>query len=311
MRVSSRHVLRQGPMLAMLGKTAVRALGQRVRSSKASALATPGPECTRTLTAPSDELLDAYIRHVGGDPRSYRDSVPPHFFPHWVLPVAAETLRDVPYPILRVLNAGCRMQVRGTIARRQPLHVRAHLTHVDDDGARAILTQRVVSGTPSVPDALITDLFAYVPLGRKKHDNGHGDGSARVSERIKHEKPRVPTGAHEIGFMHLAADEGLSYAKLTGDFNPIHWLPPYARAAGFSSVILHGFATFARACETLVRGLFAGDVTRLAELEAKFTRALVLPHDVGVYVRDREVFVGDGIEGPAYLTGRFDSGDQR
>jgi acyl dehydratase len=83
-------------------------------------------------------------------------------------------------------------------------------------------------------------------------------------------------------------------------------VPAYARASGFKNVILHGFGTFARCCESLNRGLLGGDVRKLKVLDAKFTRPLVLPHAVGVYVRQNEVYVGDGIEGPAYMTGRFD-----
>jgi acyl dehydratase len=119
----------------------------------------------------------------------------------------------------------------------------------------------------------------------------------------------VPEGSHEIAFSKLRSDAGLSFAKLTGDFNPIHWVPAYARASGFRNVILHGFGTFARACEGLNRGLLGGDVRKLKLLEAKFTRPLVLPHAVGVYVRQREVYVGDGIQGPAYMTGYFETGD--
>jgi acyl dehydratase len=319
MHVSSRHVLRQGPMLATLGRTAARALGQRIRSGKSSTLVTPGAELTRTFAPLSSDLLDQYVKHIGGDPRAYRGLVPPHFFPHWALPVAAETLRGVPYPILRVLNAGCRMQVRSLMKRDEALHVRAYLASVEDDGKRAILTQRVVTGTDSAPDALITDLYAFVPLtSDRTSDRTSERASVRASDRErssngvgKREKPRVPMGAHEIASFHLPEDAGLSFAKLTGDFNPIHWVPAYAKASGFRNVILHGFATLARCCEALNRGLFAGDVRKLKLLDAKFTRPLVLPHDVAVYVRNREVFVGDGIEGPAYLSGCFETGDDR
>ena len=119
----------------------------------------------------------------------------------------------------------------------------------------------------------------------------------------------MPEGYREIGWLKLNANAGLSFAKLTGDFNPIHWVAPYARAAGFRNVILHGFGTFARCCEQLNRGLLGGDVRRLRVLDAKFTRPLVLPHQVGVYVHQRSVCVGDGVEGPAYMTGNFEIGD--
>jgi acyl dehydratase len=294
-------------MLATLGKTAVRALAQRVRKGPTGSLVTPGPEFKRSFAALSDDLLDPYIAHVGGDPRAYRGIVPPHFFPHWAMPVASNALAGLPYPILRVLNAGCRMQVNSPLPRNETLHVRAQLAAVDDDGKRALITTRVVTGTDSAPDALVTEIYAFVPLSSKSGSNGSGE--AKGAKPAKSEKPRVPEGSHEIAFSKLGADAGLSFAKLTGDFNPIHWVPPYARASGFRNVILHGFGTFARACESLNRGLLGGDVRKLKLLDAKFTRPLVLPHAVGVYVRGREVYVGDGIEGPAYMTGRFETGD--
>jgi hypothetical protein len=301
MHVSSRHVLRQGPMLATLGKTAVRALAQRVRPSNGPVrFVTPGPEIRRTVAPLPASLLDEYVAHVGGDVRAYRGIVPPHFFPHWALPLAAEALRPLPYPIMRVVNAGCRMQINATLPRDEPLQVRAQLAHVDDDGQRALITERIITGTASVPDALHVEIYAFVPLRSQPRD-----GSAHE----KREKPRVPQGAREIAFEALPSDAGLSFAKLTGDFNPIHWVPAYAKAAGFRDVILHGFGTFARSYEGLVRGLLGGDVRKLTQLDAKFTRPLVLPHSVGVYVRQHEVYVGDGIEGPAYMTGQFEAGE--
>jgi hypothetical protein len=319
--VSSRYVLSQGPMLSTLGKTAARALAQRVLPRKHRALITPGPELKRSFAPLSSALLDAYVAHVGGDPRAYREIVPPHFFPHWAMPVAAEAFKSLPYPILRVVNAGCHMQVNAMLRRSEALHVRAHLAEIDDDGKRAILTARVVTETESTPNALICDIHAFVPLRTKREHNGssaksNGTAASPLPKPVRPvrndaDKPRVPRGAREIDFIKLSADAGLSFAKLTGDFNPIHWLPAYAKTSGFRNVILHGFGTFARACESLNRGLLGGDVRKLHRLEAKFTRPLVLPHAVGVYVHERGVFVGDGIEGPAYMTGRFATGDDR
>jgi MaoC like domain len=303
MPVSSRYVLSQGPMLEALAKTAARAITQRFAAGGGNAqrVGQPSAELTRTLPAPSDDLLDAYVAHVGGDPRAYRGRVPAHLFPHWVMPVAADTLKDLPYPITRVLNGGCRMQVNQLMPRGEPIEVRAQLTHVDDDGRRAVLTQHVVSGTRSAPDALVVDIYAIVPLS---------GGSKDKSKAKSADKPRVPVQAREILRARLPADAGLSFAKLTGDFNPIHWLPVAAHAAGFRNVILHGFGTLARTCEALNRGLWSGDVSRLSVLDVKFTRPLVLPHSIGFYVSGQpasEICVGDAPGGPAYMTGRFET----
>ena len=96
----------------------------------------------------------------------------------------------------------------------------------------------------------------FVPLKREDKANGKANGKAK-------DKARVPVDAREIAFFKLGPNAGLDFAKLTGDFNPVHWVPRWAKAFGFRNVILHGFGTMARAIEALNRGLFAGDVTAL------------------------------------------------
>ena len=73
-------------------------------------------------------------------------------------------------------------------------------------------------------------------------------------------------------------------------------------------MILHGFSTLARAIEAVDRDILCGDVDALTVVDARFTRPLVLPASVGVYVtRDNELFVGDAPGGGAYLEGRFET----
>ena len=91
--------------------------------------------------AAPEKLVSDYVRHVGGDPSWYRGRVPPSLFPQWGFPLQAQTLLGVPYPLARVMNAGCRIEQKAPLPAGQPLHVRARLESVDDDGRRAILTR--------------------------------------------------------------------------------------------------------------------------------------------------------------------------
>ena len=297
MTISSRHILQQGPVLGALGRAAVMAMKQRYgNDAPAVESPLPGPTIERVLRPPSVDLIRAYVRHVGGDPAAYRGLIPPHLFPQWGFGLAVRTLEGLSYPMMRVMNAGCTLRVNRPLPSGEPLHVSARLENIDDDGRRALLQQRVVTGTPSAPDAIVADLFALVPLGRS---SGNGKGGA------KKERPRVPEQVRELGYWRIPADAGLDFAKLTGDFNPVHWVVPYAKAFGFRNVILHGFSTMARAMEGMHRGMFAGDVRALAYLSVRFTRPMTLPARVGLYVRGGEVFVGNAPGGPAYMTGRF------
>jgi acyl dehydratase len=301
--IAIRHIVHQGPVLASLAGTAVAALrqrfgGRRVGDGAGGAVELPGPELRAELPARPAALVDDYVRFVGGEPAAYRGAVPPHLFPQWAFPLAARTLHDVPYPLIRVMNGGCRLEVNATLPAGEPLQVAARLESIDDDGRRAVLHQRVVTGTASAPDAVVAHLYAVVPLARRAEGDRGGEP-----------KPPVPADAQEIDRWQLGRDAGLAYAVLTGDFNPVHWVRPYARAFGFAGAILHGFATMARAMEGLARGRFGGDVGAVRVLDVRFTRPLVLPADVGLFVEAERVFVGDAAGAPAYLVGSFETWD--
>lgn len=309
MAVALGFVRHQLPVIAALGKSAVQAAGQALAKGKSGKAAPelPGPVLTATVPPRDPELLKAFVRHLGGDPANYRGVVPPHFFPQWTFPVLTKTLEGVPYPLLAMLNGGCRMTVNAAIPLGEPLVTRAQLVGIDDDGRRAILHQRVTTGTTAAPEALAIDFYPIVKLGR-----GGGDGGREGGGGGGKAKPTVPVeGVREIGRYSLRDDAGLDFAKLTGDFNPVHWIAPAARALGMKNVILHGFAELGRAVEALVRVLWAGDATKLKVIDVRFVRPLVLPKKVGVYVRAgsggrSEVWVGDAPGGPAYMTGTFE-----
>lgn len=295
MPVSNRHVLSQGPALRGMGEAALSALKQRLGVAKTNGAAPslPGPEVRASFPPRSPELIRDYVRHVGGDPGAYKNRVPPHLFPQWGFALTGKTLEGLSYPMLKAMNGGCKLVMNAPLPSDEPLEVTARLESVDDDGKRAILEQRIVTSTRSAPEAVVAHLYIFIPLGKPER------GGA------KKDRPRVPEDAKELAFWKLRADAGLDFAKLTGDFNPVHWVPAYARAFGFKNTILHGFGTMARAIEGLNRGLFAGDVDALSEVHVRFTRPLVLPAKVGLYVRGEELWVGDAPAGPAYLTGTF------
>lgn len=303
MSVSSKHVLQQGPVIATLASVAASAIRQRLGLRGATGMPElPGPEITAVVEPRPAELLRAYIKHVGGDPTAYRGQVPAHFFPQWGFPLASRTLQGLPYPLFKVLNGGCRLEINAPLPADQALHARARLEGIDDNGRRAVIHQRVATGTSAHPEAVVGHLYAIVPLG-----GGKGDGKPQSKGGNEREHARVPHDAEELQRWRLPANAGLDFAKLTGDFNPVHWVPPYARAFGFRNTILHGFATMARAMEGLQRTLFAGSVRAIRVLDVKFTKPLVLPAKVGLYVQGSSLWVGDAPGGPAYLVGTFET----
>lgn len=293
-------------MLAAVGRTAITALRQHLGGTDAGAApAGPGPELSAEVPAPSAGLVRDYVRSVGGDPSTYRERLPPHLFPQWTFPLLARTLDGLPYPLLRVVIGGCRLTLNAPLPAGQALAVGARLMSVETKARHVVLHQRVTTGPAARPDALAADIHAIVPTttgdhGSKPKNGVNGTNGARKEIAI------VPPDARELAFWRLPADAGLSFALLTGDINPVHWLAPYAKAFGFRSPILHGFATLARTVEGLQRGLWAGAADRLGEIDVRFVRPLLLPARVGLYVgAGGAVFVGDAPGGFAYLSGTF------
>ncbi len=59
--------------------------------------------------------------------------------------------------------------------------------------------------------------------------------------------------------------------RLSGDYNPLHADPQYARKAGFDAPILHGRCTFGIAGHAILRTFCGYDPARLAAMEGRFS----------------------------------------
>lgn len=103
------------------------------------------------------------------------------------------------------------------------------------------------------------------------------------------------------------AQQALIY-RLSGDYNPLHADPEFARAHGFERPILHGLCTYGFAGRALLSALCQGDPSRFGGMEARFAKP-VLPGDALVTKMwedgDGAIFVTETGEGVTVLAGRF------
>jgi acyl dehydratase len=72
-------------------------------------------------------------------------------------------------------------------------------------------------------------------------------------------------------------DQALLY-RLSGDLNPLHSDPDFAKMAGFDRPILHGLCSYGFSGRALLHGVCGGDAARFRSMEARFSRP-VLPGD--------------------------------
>lgn len=63
--------------------------------------------------------------------------------------------------------------------------------------------------------------------------------------------------------------------RLSGDINPLHIDPNFAKMGGFDRPILHGLCSYGIVCKALVKGLCNDDVSKLKEYKARFTKPVM------------------------------------
>ncbi len=209
--------------------------------------------------APSDRLVTTFLNWSGADPAHYTGVVPPHLFTQWGFSLMVRLMAQTRYPLARILNQGCSLRVNRPLPRGEALQLSARMVHIDEDAHRARLHMRLVTGTRSTPDALENDLYSVIVLGPKSAGGAAGDTAERRMV--------------EIGTWSAGAGDGLDFALLTGDFNPIHWLLPAARLTPFRACILQGFGSFVRSYERIT-GHFGAPVD---DIDVRFTRPVTLP----------------------------------
>lgn len=218
----------------------------------------PGREQSRTMAPPPEALLDAYLAWAGVDTARFGDRIPPHFaVSQMALAMVSRLTAQAPYPLLSVLNQGVRLRMKAPLPRDQKLRLHGHLEDASDDGYRARIHSALRMGTAEQPEALQIDAFAAVPLKKRPAGN---------------RKPAAEPDYRTVAHWQAAADEGVTFFKLTGDFNPIHTLPVVARRTRFGGCIMHGYGAFAQVFEGIRN---SGE--DIADIEVRFINALPLP----------------------------------
>ena len=155
-----------------------------------------------------------------------------------------------------------------TIHRRLPVEGPVigltEVTNVFDKGKDkgALVTTRCTVRDPSSQEPICT----LTSTTFCRADGGFGGPSGPV--RPPHAMPeRAPDVTCDLPTLPQAA---LIY-RLSGDYNPLHADPGYARNAGFKMPILHGRCTFSIAGHALLKSCCGYDPTRLKSMEGRFS----------------------------------------
>ncbi|MFJ6630066.1 MaoC/PaaZ C-terminal domain-containing protein [Streptomyces sp. NPDC091376] len=151
-----------------------------------------------------------------------------------------------------------------TIRLHRPIPVRGRATStsrvaaVYDKGKAAILVLRSEAADEDGP-LWTSDAQIFV---RGEGGFGGERGPSARAEQPDREPDRVVERA-------VREDQALLY-RLSGDWNPLHADPEFAKLAGFDRPILHGLCTYGITLKAVVDTLLDGDVTRVRSYSTRF-----------------------------------------
>ncbi|MEW2417902.1 MaoC/PaaZ C-terminal domain-containing protein [Streptomyces sp. NPDC046866] len=163
-----------------------------------------------------------------------------------------------------VLHGGHSIELHRPIPVKGSATSRSKVAAVYDKGKAAVIVLRSEVADAEGP-LWTSDAQIFV-----RGEGGFG-GERGPSERM--ELPgREPDRTEE----RLIREEQALLYRLSGDWNPLHADPEFAKLAGFDRPILHGLCSYGMTLKTVVDTLLGGDVSRVRSYRTRFA-GIVFP----------------------------------
>lgn len=230
------------------------------RKISGDSLPTHGVRCTLEATA---RQLAAYRRVCGFDPQGVLPVTWPHVL-GFALQLQLLTDSKFPFPLLGLVHLSNRIDVLRPLASlgQVRLSVHAEGLQAHPKGASFNLVTRM-------EDALG---LLWEEHSRMLCRGAQMAGAAAVAQP----SDIAPEPLTEVTRWYAPKHIGRRYARVSGDYNPIHLSAPTAKLFGFPQAIAHGMWTKARALAALAAHVPSAGY----QLEVQFHKPLRLPSEV-------------------------------
>jgi acyl dehydratase len=137
------------------------------------------------------------------------------------------------------------------------------VTGIYDKGSGMVIASESTSVLVETGEVLLTNSMSAFIRG------AGGWGGERGPSGSKNAPPERE--ADHVVTYQTRIDQALTY-RLSGDRNPLHSDPEFAKLGGFPKPILHGLCTFGFTGRALLHSLADGDDRRLTAVEARFAK---------------------------------------
>ena len=246
-----------------------------------------GRRYTRTVSWTASQAL-LYALGVGAGSTDARDELAfttenSHDTPQQVLPTFAVVLgghaaeeggpvspvQGAPeIPLAQILHGEQTVTLHGALPVSGTASFTGSISAVYDTGRHAVI-ENVAELRDTVTGSVLAETVSSMVV---RGEGGFGGNSARPAAWALPERPMDATVRYPT-----REDQALLY-RLSGDRNPLHSDPWFARSAGLERPILHGLCTYGFAGRALLREVCGGDPDRFGSMSARFTH-LVIPGD--------------------------------
>ncbi|MEM2204647.1 MAG: MaoC/PaaZ C-terminal domain-containing protein [Candidatus Hadarchaeales archaeon] len=182
-------------------------------------------------------------------------------------PILLWALETLEGDLTKLLHAGHELVLHDTLPSEGKVYTTGKIVSLYDKGKHALA---------------IVEMKSKDERGRPLFDNtasllfvGEGGFGGERGPSYREEFPLGPPEVEEEA--RIGENLNLIY-RLSGDLNPLHIDPEFARLAGFERPILHGLCTFGVVGRTLLKKLCNNDPERFVSLKARFS-GVVFPGD--------------------------------
>lgn len=145
--------------------------------------------------------------------------------------------------------------------------VQGEVTDIFDKGKAAVYNI-TISGKTEDGEPVFDTYWKNFYLGA----GGFGGDRGPKSESLEPPEGRAP----DYSLSYAVAENQAAIYRLSGDLNPLHLDPEFAKGGGFDQPILHGLCTYGIAVRCIVNGVLDGDVSRFKGFKARFSSPVLL-----------------------------------